>query len=65
MKRPNALPPHEMSAAERRAELCDLLAQGLIRLRMGGQVSDQNGESCLHYQGDRCLHATELERRNA
>lgn len=65
MKRPNALPPNQMSAAERRAELCELLASGLIRLRMGDQVSDRNGESCLHYQGDQCLHATDLERRDA
>ena len=34
MKRPNALPPDQMTPAARRAELCGLLALGLIRLRM-------------------------------
>ena len=34
MKRPNPLPPDQMTAAERRAELCVLLALGLMRLKM-------------------------------
>ena len=34
MKRPNPLPPDQMTPAERRAELCGLLALGLVRLRM-------------------------------
>jgi hypothetical protein len=43
MKRPNALLPDQMTPAQRRAELCGLLALGLIRLRMRerGEVSDQ------------------------
>ena len=67
MKRPNPLPPDLMTAAERRTELCGLLALGLIRLRVrdGGQVSDNPGESCLHYPPDRCRHATPTHRRNA
>ena len=60
MKRPNSLPPDQMTPAERRAELCGLLALGLVRLRMRetGEVSDGTGESCLHYPPDQCRHAT-------
>ena len=60
MKRPNPLPPDLMTPAERRTELCGLLALGLIRSRMrdGGKVSDDTGESCLHYPPDQCRHAT-------
>ncbi|NAZ38275.1 hypothetical protein GT358_15720 [Rubellimicrobium sp. CFH 75288] len=49
MKRPNPLPPDRMTPAERRAELCGLLSLGLVRLRMrgGGEVSDETGEPCL------------------
>ncbi len=35
MRRPNPLPPDQMTPAERRAELCGLLALGLIRLDIG------------------------------
>ena len=67
MKRPNPLPPDLMTAAERRTELCGLLALGLIRLRVrdGGEVSDETGERCLHYPADQCRHATPTHRRNA
>ncbi len=67
MKRPNPLPPDLMTAAERRTELCGLLALGLVRLRMrnGREVSDKTGESCLHYPADQCRHATPTHRRNA
>ena len=34
MKRPNPLPPDMLSPAERRAELCRLLAAWLVRLRV-------------------------------
>ena len=34
MKRPNPLPPDHMTPAERRAELCAILALGLVRLRV-------------------------------
>ncbi len=46
MKRPNPLPPDQMTAAERRAELCGLLALGLVRLmqRERGKPSDDTGE---------------------
>ena len=57
----------EQATAERRAELCGLLALGLVRLRMRetGEVSDDTGESCLHYPPDQCRHATPTHRRNA
>jgi len=34
MKRPNPLHPSLMTPTDRRAELCGLLALGLVRLRM-------------------------------
>ena len=57
--RPNALPPDRMSAAERRAELCDLLAFGLVRLkaRERAVISRETGDICLHYSADECRHA--------
>ena len=61
MKRPNPLPPDQMTAAERRAELCGLLALGLVRLRLRERCkpSDDTGEIRLHYPADRCRHATQ------
>ena len=60
MKRPNPLPPDQMTPAERRAELCGLLALGLVRLMQRDlcEPSDNNGEILLHYPADRCRHAT-------
>ncbi len=60
MKRPNPLPPNQMTAAERRAELCGLLALGLVRLmqRERGEAADDTGEIRLHYPADQCRHAT-------
>jgi hypothetical protein len=68
MKRPNPLPPDRMTPAERRAELCGLLALGLIRLMMrdaASDISDKNGEVGLHYPADEWRHATSTHRRNA
>ena len=67
MKRPNPLPPVQMTAAERRAELCGLLALGLVRLRLRNraEVSDKIEESSLHYPADEWRHATPTQRRNA
>lgn len=60
MKRPNPLPPAQMTPAERRAELCGLLALGLVRLmqRERGEPSNETGEIRLHYPTDQCRHAT-------
>lgn len=64
---PNALPPELMTPTERRAELCGLLAAGLVRFRMRdwAEVSDEIGESSLHYPADEWRHATPTHRRNA
>ncbi|PKP71726.1 MAG: hypothetical protein CVT82_01565 [Alphaproteobacteria bacterium HGW-Alphaproteobacteria-4] len=61
MKRPNPLPPDQMTAAERRAELCGLLALGLVRLmrRERSEPPEGAGEIRLHYPADRCRHATQ------
>ena len=42
----NPLPPDQMTPTERRAELCGLLALGLIRLRLRerSEPSDDTGE---------------------
>ena len=66
MKRPNPLPPDHMTATERRAELCGLLALGLVRLRQRdrGEHSSDAREIRLHSPTDRCRHATPTHRRN-
>jgi hypothetical protein len=65
MKRPNPFPAAQMTPAERRAEFCGLLALGLIRLHMGQsrQLSDEAGESSLHFPPDQWRHATPMHRR--
>ena len=67
MKRPNPLPPDCMTPAERRAELCAILALGLVRLRLpeNGQLPDETGEIPLHSSPDQCRHATATPRRDA
>lgn len=70
MKRPNALSPALMTPAERRAELCRLLAGGLERLMARhrgdmGQLFDRTGEICLHYPPERSGHAAPTHRRSA
>jgi hypothetical protein len=67
MKRPNPLPPDQMTQIERRAELCAILALGLVRLhqRETPQLSDQYGESSLHNSAGQSIHATPTHRRTA
>lgn len=67
MKRPNPLHPDRMTAHERRAELCGVLALGLVRLRQRGfgQISANIGESRLHYSCEQWLHAAQTDRRTA
>lgn len=59
---PNALKPKHLSPTERRAELCRILALGLVRLRMrmqeNAQLSAQTGEFPLHNPADQSGHAT-------
>ena len=47
---PNPLAPALMTPTERRAELCRLLALGLVRLRLrqSSELSADTGESSLH-----------------
>lgn len=65
MNIPNPLPPDRMTSTERHAELCHLLARGIIRLRQreGGHLVEDSGESCLHFTPDRCRYATPTHRR--
>jgi len=67
MSGPNPLAPARMTPAERRAELCRILAFGLVRLlqRQSSELSDRSGESSLHFPPDRSGHATRAERRLA
>jgi hypothetical protein len=55
---PNALDPDRMSAAERLAEIGEILARGLIRLRArrSRQVSDDHGDSCLDFSANQRSH---------
>ena len=67
MKSPNPLSPFHMTPAERRAELCRILALGLVRFlhRQSSELSDRTGESSLHFPPDRSGHATRDKRRPA
>jgi len=61
----NPLPPDQMTPRERRAELCALLALGLIRLRMReqAQLSAKNREFPLHNSLHQSGSAGPTERR--
>ncbi|MEO0810262.1 MAG: hypothetical protein AAFW82_06430 [Pseudomonadota bacterium] len=63
----NALPPGDMTAAERRAQLCNLSALGLIRVKMheNGNLPERNGEFSLHSSPDLSVYATPSEKENA
>lgn len=63
----NALSAAAMTPTERRAELCRILALGLVRLiqRQSSGLSDRSGESSLHFPRDQSGHATRDERRPA
>lgn len=67
IKMPNPVRPNCLSAQERRAELCRLLALGLIRLRAreSSEVSAAAGESSLHNSTGRSAHANPKRRRTA
>jgi hypothetical protein len=67
IRRSNPLAPSAMTPVERRAELCGLLALGLVRLKLReqGEASDKSGEIRLHCPVDRCRHATPTHRRPA
>jgi len=66
MRMPNPLHPDRMTPAERRDELCAILARGLLRLRArDAEVSASHGELRLHNSVDRRLHANPERRRPA
>jgi len=64
---PNPLHPDRMTAAERRAELCAILARGIIRLRLrdSSHVAGNREEFGLHFPPDRSGHANPSNRRPA
>lgn len=64
---PNPLAPALMTPTERRAELCHILALGLVRFlqRQSSELSDRAGESSLHFPPDQSGHATRETRRPA
>lgn len=55
---PNPILPERMTPNERIGEICEILAQGLIRLfaRQSSRLSADQGESCLHFPPDQCRH---------
>ena len=63
----NPLPTEQMTPAERRAELCELLAIGLVRLRQ--RETSKNSAECgdfpLHNSAHQSGHATPTQRRHA
>lgn len=63
----NPRSPFHMTPLERGAELCRILALGLVRLHMrqSSELSDVMGESCLHSPPDQSAHATDANRRTA
>jgi len=67
MRRPNPLDPRHLTPQDRRAELCAILAFGLLRLRLhqSTAVFEHVGESSLHYSPDQSGHATPTFRRIA
>ncbi|PWE30615.1 hypothetical protein DDZ14_14980 [Maritimibacter sp. 55A14] len=66
-RRPNPLSPHHLTPAERRRELCAILALGVIRLRarQSSDLSHGTRESSLHFPSGRSGHATGTSRRTA
>ena len=65
MKAPNPLPPNYMTPAERRAELCAILARGLVRLQMASEASDRFEESSLHNRPEQSVSRYAISREKA
>ncbi len=63
----NPLSPYKMSPTERRAELCRILALGLLRMKaqQSSELYASLGESSLHSLPDQRTHATPTQRRDA
>ena len=64
---PNPINPDRMNAQERRAELCSLLALGLVRLhkRNFAKPYENIGESSLHFPTEQSVHATPTRKGHA
>ncbi|HHB81069.1 MAG TPA: hypothetical protein ENK83_04890 [Aliiroseovarius sp.] len=64
---PNPINPDRITARERRAELCGLLALGIVRLheREASKPSENIGESSLHFLADLSVHATPTRKEDA
>jgi hypothetical protein len=67
MKRPNPLAPDRLTSAERYAEVAEILAEGLVRLRarQSTELSANRGESRLDISPTRSGHARRTQRREA
>jgi hypothetical protein len=59
----NALNPNQLTAAERLEEIADLLAAGLMRLRLrqSSALSPDSGEGSLDFSPDQSSHALPKE----
>ena len=66
MKRPNPIAASQLTAMERRAELCGILALGVIRLQMRTSASNEGSieDSSLHIPTDPIAHAASTQRRS-
>ena len=67
MSGPNPLSTTLMSPKERRAELCAILARGVLRLKLGdaSQLADNHRESSLHFPPEQSGSHHATHRRNA
>ncbi len=63
----NPLHPRHMKPQERRAQLCAILARGLLRLRLrqSTELFEPGGDSSLHSAPDRSGHATPTREEKA
>ena len=59
----NALDPNLMTAAERLAEIGEILAAGLIRLRAKTQKADDHRDYSLDFPAHRSRHGRKQRRR--
>jgi hypothetical protein len=63
----NPLHPDHMTTAERLAEIAEILAAGLVRLRspQSRRLSDASGESFVDFTAGQSRHATTTEQGGA
>lgn len=60
----NPCPASVLTPAERRAELCRILALGLLRLRQSTALSARDGESSLPFAPNPSGPATEMQKES-